>query len=142
LLLGIGALSVSGSYAATGEARPQLGEAADSSGGVSIRAEGGRIYFSEGGCETELVLGATRERGRLLRLLEPHGPRGVRLHADPRLLMSSGGGAGFSLHNLTHHPTGDDIPPILRAPKQEIGPRSHDAPSDVRGHNAPSDKKG
>jgi hypothetical protein len=142
LLLGIGALSAVGAHADTEKARLHGDEPADSSGGVSIRAEGGRIYFSEGGHEAELVLGATSKRENLLRLLEPHGPTGVRLHADPRLIMSSGGGAGFSLHDLTRRPTGNDIPPILRAPKHEIGPRGHDAPSGVRGHDAPSNKKG
>jgi len=45
--------------------------------------------------ETELRLSAAPQRDRLLRLLEEYGPAGVKLDRDPRLIMSSGGGAGF-----------------------------------------------
>jgi hypothetical protein len=92
LLFGLGALGTAGAQAA---APPQSGETG--AGGATVRSEGSRIFLSEGGRETELRLGATPERDRLLRLLEEHGPAGVRLDADPRLIMSGGGGAGFSL---------------------------------------------
>ena len=65
-----------------------------------IRSEGGKIYLSEGGRESELRLGATPERDRLLRLLEEHGAAGVKLDPDPRLIMSGGGGSGFSLRDI------------------------------------------
>jgi hypothetical protein len=90
LALGLGALSTAGARA---DAPDQGGRTALAD--VLIRSEGGRIFLSEGGRETELRLGATRQRDHLLRLLEEHGPGGVKLDHDPRLIMSSGGGSGF-----------------------------------------------
>jgi hypothetical protein len=88
LILGLGALSTTGAPA---DAQPNQ----TASGDALIRSDGGKIYLSEGGRETELRLSATSQRDRLLRLLEEHGSAGVKLDRDPRLIMSSGGGAGF-----------------------------------------------
>jgi hypothetical protein len=90
LILGIGASSAAGAQADV----PELANLT-SFGGVLVRSDGGRIFISEGGLETELQLSATPLRDRLLRLLDEHGPAGVKLDRDPRLIMSSGGGAGF-----------------------------------------------
>src|SRR5215471_13785026 len=88
LILGLGALSTTGGSAAV-QAHPTPSDE------PLIRSVGGKIYLSEGGRETELRLSATPQRDRLLRLLEEYGPGGVKLDSDPRLIMSSGGGAGF-----------------------------------------------
>ena len=88
LILGLGALSTTGAPADAQADRTASGDAL-------IRGDGGKIYLSEGGRETELRLRATPQRDRLLRLLEEHGAAGVKLDRDPRLIMSSGGGAGF-----------------------------------------------
>jgi hypothetical protein len=90
LILGMGALSTTAAQADVPE-RANLGAFDD----VSVRSEGGRIFLSEGGRETELRLSPTPQRDHLLRLLEEHGSTGVKLDSDPRLIMSSGGGAGF-----------------------------------------------
>ena len=124
LLLGLGALSAAGPAAAEGHPRD--------GGGALIRSEGGSIFLSEGGRETELRLGATPQRDRLLRLLEEHGPAGVRLDPDPRLIMSGGGGSGFSLWDVQKSVTGKPAPaspepppatPPRSAPKRGTGPR-------------------
>src|ERR1700759_732736 len=86
LILGLGALSGATARADTPD------QAHDTAlGNLQIRSEGEKIYFSEGGRETELGLGATPQRDRLLRLLEEYGPAGVQLDPGSRLLMSSGG---------------------------------------------------
>ncbi len=124
LLLGLGALSAAGPAAAEGRPRDD--------GGALIRSDGGSIFLSEGGRETELRLGATPQRDRLLRLLEEHGPEGVRLDPDPRLIMSGGGGSGFSLWDVQKSVTGKPAPgsqdpPPATAPrgsrKQGTAPR-------------------
>ena len=80
---------------------PQSTQASQpASGDASVRSDGGKIYLSEGGRETELRLGATPQRERLLRLLEEHGYAGVKIDSDPRLIMSGGGGTGFSLWDI------------------------------------------
>ena len=95
LILGLGALSPA---AAQADAPDQADRTA--SGDLSIRSGDGKIYLSERGRETELQLGATPQRDRLLRLLQDHGPSGVKLDPDPRLIMSGGGGTGFSLRDI------------------------------------------
>jgi hypothetical protein len=110
-------------------------------GDLQIRSEDGKIFLSEGGRETELRLGATPQRDHLLRLLEEHGPAGVKLDTDPRLIMSGGGGTGFSLRDLTSSFTGKrdraaKTPPQVttpsNSPKQEIAPRDHNPPADKK----------
>ena len=105
LILGLGALSTAGAQGATAEGDGRAG-----AGGGLIRSEDGKIYLSEGGRETELQFTATPERDHLLRLLEEHGPAGVKLDADPRLIMSGGGGAGFSFWDLRKHLTDKPAP--------------------------------
>jgi hypothetical protein len=106
-------------------------------GDVLIRSEGGRIYLSEGGRETELQLGATPQRDHLLRLLREHGPDGVRLDPDPRLIMSGGGGTGFSLRDiqrsLTNEPASPREPPQPASPKREPKPRNSKTSGDKKG---------
>src|SRR5271169_192282 len=116
LILGMGALSTTGARADAPEQSNLT-----SFGDVLIRSEGGRIYLSEGGRESELRLTATPQRDHLLRVLEEHGPAGVKLNADPRLIMSGGGGAGFSLRDITKSVTGEPAP---RNQPQETTPRN------------------
>ena len=139
LLLGLGALSVSGARADLPEASQDSGATA---GDALIRSDGGKIYLSEGGRETELRLAATPQRDRLLRLLEEHGPAGIKLDPDPRLIMSGGGGTGFSLRDITQSFSGETKPAPQNSPqvttprslpKQESGPRDHVAPTDKKG---------
>jgi hypothetical protein len=137
LILGMGALSTT---AARADA-PEQGNLAPF-GDMLVRSEGGRIFLSEGGQETELRLSATPQRDRLLRLLEEHGPGGVKLDRDPRLIMSGGGGSGFSLRDIVNSVTSEpkpapQDPPQLNtpnSPKQGSAPRS-------RNHSV-TDKKG
>lgn len=136
LILGVGALTGGG---ARGEVpkNPPTPHAA----GTVIRSEGGKIYLSEAGKETELRLGAGPHRDRLLRLLDVHGPKSVRLDADPRLIMSGGGGAGFSLRDLTRAFRKDSAPQRDTLPVKQ--PSKMQKPSaDPRQYGAPIDKKG
>jgi hypothetical protein len=134
LILGLGALSTAGA-----SADAQANQTA--SGGPLIRSDGGKIYLSEGGRETELRLGATPQRDRLLRLLEEHGPAGVRLDRDPRLIMSSGGGAGFYWWGQKKS-TPEGVAPAGSAPSPQVTEPSR-APkqSTPRDHSPASDKK-
>jgi hypothetical protein len=116
LTLGLGAAAVGGARADTPADHERIGP-----GDVLIRSEGGKIYLSEGGAETELRLGATPERDRLLRLLQDHGPAGVKLDLDPRLIMSSGGGAGFFWWG-TRKSASDKPTPALQNPPQVPAP--------------------
>ena len=137
LILGLGALSGAAARADTpGQAhRTQLGN-------LQIRSNGEKIFLSEGGQETELRLTATPQRDHLLRLLEEHGPAGVRLDPDPRLIMSGGGGSGFSLWDIRKSLT-DKPAPVPRDPPQVTAPPSPpDQRSAPRYHSPPTDKKG
>lgn len=143
LLLGLGALSVAGARADAPETRPDSsGAASVSHRDVTVRAEGGKIYLREGGCESELGLGATPERDHLLRLLEKHGPAGVKLDADPRLIMSGGGGAGFSLRDITKSFNGKPDFASRSAPAQATPSNSPKQETRPRDNGAPIDKKG
>ena len=134
LILGLGALSTAGA-----PADAQANQTA--SGDALIRSDGGRIYLSEGGRETELRLSATPQRDRLLRLLEEHGPGGVKLDRDPRLIMSSGGGAGFYWWGQKKS-TPDRVAPAgsARSP-QATEPSSPPKRSTPRDRSPASDKK-
>ena len=132
LILGLGALSTAGVRADT----PKQGNLA--TGDTQIRSDGGRIFLSEGGRETELRLGATPQRAHLLRLLEEHGPAGVKLDRDPRLIMSGGGGSGFSLRDIQRSIFGDPAPAPRDAqqpgtPKREPTPRNSKTTADKKG---------
>ena len=101
-------------------------------------SDGGRIFLSEGGRETELRLGETPQRAHLLRLLEEHGPAGVKLDRDPRLIMSGGGGSGFSLRDIQRSIFGDPAPAPRDAqqpgtPKREPTPRNSKTTADKKG---------
>jgi hypothetical protein len=110
LILGLGTLSTAGARADT------LDQAHRTSfDDILIRSEGGKIYLTEGGRESELQLTATPQRDHLLRLLEEHGPGGVKLDRDPRLIMSSGGGSGFYWWGVKK-PTTDKAAPAGSAP--------------------------
>jgi hypothetical protein len=137
LTLGLGAAAVAGARAEAPD-----GHERTSQNDVLIRSEGEKIYLSEGGQETELRLSATPQRGHLLRLLEEHGPAGVKLDPDPRLIMSGGGGSGFSLRDLTKSWTAEPVPapqtpPQIStppsAPKRGTAPRSRDPVTDKKG---------
>jgi len=137
LVLGLGALSAAGARADTLGEHKQAGQ-----GETLIRSDGGRIYLFENGRETELRFGATPQRDRLLRLLEQHEPGGLRLDADPRLIMSGGGGMGFSLWNLDKPAAGKPAsanrnqplpvrPP--NAPRRDTAPHDRKPPGDEKG---------
>lgn|GEM_PF-1282828 len=133
LLLGLGAVSVGGAAANVPEAQPEGGTAASAIGAVTVRAEGGRIYLREAGRESELRLGPTPQREHLLRLLEPHGRAGVRLEGDPRLIMSGGGGAGFTLRDLTKSLPGRPAPDTASTPPASVpqaSPKKEPQPRD------------
>jgi hypothetical protein len=135
LVLGLGALS-------TAAARADVQASQTASDGALVRSDGGKIYLSEGGREAELRLAATPQRDRLLRLLEEHGPAGVKLDPDPRLIMSGGGGSGFSLWDIRKSLT-DKPAPVPRDPPQVTAPPSPpDQRSAPRYHSPPTDKKG
>ena len=112
LILGLGALSTTGAPADAGASQA-------ASGDTLIRSDGGKIYLSEGGRETELRLSATPQRDRLLRLLEEYGPAGVKLDRDPRLIMSSGGGSGFYWWGQKKS-TPDGVAPAGSAPSPQV----------------------
>ena len=135
LILGLGALSTAGAQADTQVSQPASGDA-------SVRSDGGKIYLSEGGRETELRLGATPQRDRLLRLLEEHGSAGVKLDSDPRLIMSGGGGTGFSLRDIKNSITKEPAP--VQGSSPQSAPPSHPSKPEAvpRDHNPAIDKKG
>jgi len=136
LMLGLGAAAVASVRADTPGDHQHTGP-----GDVSIRSAGGKIYLSEGGRETELRLGATPEHDRLLRLLQDYGPAGIKLDPDPRLIMSGGGGSGFSLRDIKNSITGEPAPARGSAP-QSPPPRSPKPGSAPRDNNPVVDKKG
>jgi hypothetical protein len=137
LMLGVGAAAVASARADAPGDRQHTG-ARD----VSIRSEGGKIYLSEGGTETELRLGATPEHDRLLRLLQDYGPAGIKLDPDPRLIMSGGGGSGFSLRDIKNSITGEPAPVQGSSPQAPPPPRSPKPGSAPRDNNPVVDKKG
>src|SRR4029077_1653398 len=110
LILGLGALSTAGARADTQVSQP-----------ASVRSDGGKIYLSEGGRETELRLGATPQRERLLRLLEEHGSAGVKIDSDTRLIIVRRGGASFSLCGIRNS-LPDTPAPVPRDPPQVTPP--------------------
>ena len=136
LILGLGALSTTGAQAGAPE-QSSLG----SFGDTSMRSEGGRIYFSEGGQETELQLGPTPQRDHLLRLLEEQGPAGIKLDRDPRLIMSGGGGTGFSLWDIKKSVTGMPAPTPQNPSQVTAPPSTSEKGSTPRRHNPTTDKK-
>jgi hypothetical protein len=137
LLLGLGAL-------APGSAQADIPDQGSRTAvdDVLVRSEQGKIYLSEAGRETELRLTATPQRDRLLRLLEEHGSGGIKLDRDPRLIMSSGGGSGFSLWDIKKSVTGKPVPspqgPSQVTTPPEI-PEQRSVPHDV---SPAADKKG
>ena len=138
LLLGLGALSVP---EAPADVRETSRDDAASLGGAVIRSDGGRIYLFENGRETELPLSATPEREHLLRLLGEHGSAGIRLDPDTRLIMSGGGGTGFSLWDIKKSLT-DKPPPAPPDPPQATAPsRSATGQPPPRDRNPSTDRK-
>jgi|SRR5215831_3939177 len=134
LVLGLGALSTAGARADTPDQAQRT-----ASGDLLLRSEGGKIYLTEGGQEAELRLTATPQRDHLLRLLEEHGPRGVKLDDDPRLIMSSGGGSGFYWWGAKKSTT-DKVAPAGSAPPPRMVPSPHDQRPE-RDHNPATDRQ-
>jgi len=132
-VLGLGALSPAVAQADAPDRADRT-----TSGDLLVRSEGEKIFLSEGGRETELRLGPTPQRDRLLRLLRDFGPAGVKLETDPRLIMSGGGGSGFSLRDIQKSVTSEPVP-APRDPPQSVSPKRQPAP---RNNKAASDKKG
>jgi hypothetical protein len=137
LILGLGALSTAGARADTADQGD--GAAFDD---VLVRAEGGKIYLSEGGRETEVPLSATPQRDHLVRLLEERGPAGVKLDSDPRLIMSSGGGAGFYWWRATKTLPDKQAPASQNPPQMTAPPGSPQGGSSPRDQYPAFDKKG
>jgi hypothetical protein len=136
LILGVGALST-----AVGRNDAQAGQTA--SGDALIRSDGEKIYLLEDGRETELQLRATPQRDRLLQLLEEHGPAGIKLNADPRLIMSGGGGAGFSLWDLKKSVTDKEAVPDPQDPPRPTAPTGAPERRPAPRYRSPvTDKKG
>jgi len=135
LILGLGALSTTGARADAPGDRTASGE-------LLIRSDGGRIYLLEGGRETELALRATAQRDHLLRLLDEHGPGGVKLDPDPRLIMSGGGGSGFSLWDIKKSLTDNPAPPARDPPQATPPPGPLKRGSAPRDRNTGAEKKG
>ncbi len=91
LLLGLGALSITGARAET--AVPTPTPPSPTMGGLSIRSEAGRVYVSEGGREfQELDLEDTADARLLRRLLA--GTNGAAIPLDP-IILAGAGGDGF-----------------------------------------------
>jgi hypothetical protein len=139
LILGLGALSTAGARADSAQAD------GSALGNAMVRTEGGKIYLSEGGRETELRLSATPQRDHLLRLLEEHGPAGIKLDHNPRLIMSGGGGTGFYWWG-SRKPISENPAPALQNPPQaptqprlDPGANQGRAPRD---NDPPNDRKG
>jgi hypothetical protein len=128
LILGLGALSTAGDRADSAQAD------GSALGNALVRTEGGKIYLSEGGRETELRLSATPQRDHLLRLLEERGPASVKLDSDPRLIMSSGGGSGFYWWRATK------TAPDQQAPASQNPPQMTAPPGSPKGGSAPRDQ--
>jgi len=137
LILGMGALSTTGARADAPEQRNLT-----SFGDELIRSEGGRIYLSEGGRETELRLTATPQRDHLLRLLQEHGAAGIKLDSDPRLIMSGGGGTGFSLWDIKKSLTGKPTPAPQDPPPATTPSTPPEKGSAPPHHNPATDRKG
>jgi hypothetical protein len=137
LMLGLGAAAVASARADAPADRQHTG-----AGDVSIRSAGGRIYLSEGGTETELRLGATPEHDRLLRLLQDYGPAGIKLDPDPRLIMSSGGGAGFYWGRTTKPATDKPVPAPQNSPRMTAPPGLPKGGATPREQYPVPDKKG
>jgi hypothetical protein len=137
LILGLGALSTAGARTDPAEAHQRAGL-----GDALIRSEGGKIFLSEGGRETELRLSATPQRDRLLWVLEQHGPAGIKLNADPRLIMSGGGGAGFSLRDITKSVTGEPAPASQDPPRASTPRSPPEQGSAPRDRSRAASKKG
>jgi hypothetical protein len=142
LILGMGALSTNGARADAPEQNNLT-----SFGDVVVRSEGGRVYLSEGGRESELQLTATPQRDHLLRLLEDQGPAGVKLDPDPRLIMSSGGGAGFYWWGTGKSVSDKPAPALQNSPQAPAPPTPGLDPgvkpgSVPRDHHPATDKKG
>jgi hypothetical protein len=137
LTLGLGALSVASARAITpGDNEHQ------SASDALVRSEGGRIFLSEGGRETELQLGPTPQRDHLLQLLEVQGLAGIKLNIDPRLIMSGGGGTGFSLWDIKKSVTGTPAPTPQNPPQVTAPPSPSEKGLTPRRHNPATDKKG
>jgi hypothetical protein len=100
LLLGLGALSAAGARAELSEAAPNPDTAPGSPGdrvdfgGLLIRSEAGRVFFSEGGgAFQEIEIGDTAQARRLRQLLEGHGVAAgsAGFELAPMFLAGSGG---------------------------------------------------
>jgi hypothetical protein len=135
LLLGAGALSGTGAQAAAPTDHGKIGLAAmpeptSGSGDMLVWSEGGRIYLSEPGKQTqELRLGDTAEARSLKRMLEAEDASAASPRVMPRRMLLAGtGGQGFHWARpgaaTTPPPSGRKAAtPPKNAPQQSRTPR-------------------
>jgi hypothetical protein len=135
MLLGLGALSVTGAKAGTIDAHPGRNAAripqqsAKAFGELSIWQENGRIYVSEARKPAEeLHLSGSAEAATLRQLLEKQGATAVAPHVQrDRVILVGAGGAGLhwesqqagkttqTQSSTTHNPTATPPDPVKTA---------------------------
>ena len=130
LLLGFGALSVSGAQASVAESDlannvtrvPQ--QSAKSFGELAIWSDGGRIYVSEaGGPPQELRLGDTAEARELRTMLEGDGgTAGLPQILLKRIILVGGGGDGFHWAPPDRNRSADPLTPPAAAGFGNVNP--------------------
>ena len=135
LLLGLGALSITGARAET--AAPAPTPPSPTMGGLSIRSEAGRIYVSENGGEfREIELADTPEKRRLADMLEGREPGSpgseIALYF---MILAGSGGDGFHWTaprsgNDAAQPAGRSGDPHRPASGSSPPPRPRDATGD------------
>jgi hypothetical protein len=136
LLLGLGALSITGARAET--AAPAPTAPSPTIGGLSIRSVAGRIYVSENGEEfREIELADTPEKRRLTQLLEGRdlGSPGSEI-APYFMILAGAGGDGF---HWTAPPSGNDAAKPAGRSDERKRPASGSSPAS-RPRDATSDR--
>jgi hypothetical protein len=140
LLLGLGALSVTGSRAEPAAPAPTT-PPSPTLGGLSIRSEGGRIYVAENGKDfREIELADTPETRRLAQMLEEReaGSPGSEI-ALYFMILAGAGGDGF---HWTSPPRGNDAAKPAAGRSDERGrpatgsPRAPHRPRNATGERA------
>jgi hypothetical protein len=137
LMLGLGALSITGDRAET--AVPAPTPPSQPLGGLSIRSEQGRIYVAENGRDfREIDLADTPEKRRLAQLLEGREPGSpgseIALYF---MILAGSGGDGF---HWTSPRSGNDAKPAAGSRDEGSGPPSRSLPLPPRPRNPTSER--